>query len=160
TLQLFPRRVAATSAGSFWSPGFSRGDIEWDWRSFRGHESEAVPPCTSEGSPPDDWDDSFESKWLAIPAVAVPAAFATTGWKQARLGRCAAPVTGGEGQGFVTHGAHDGAADATMRVVALHDASLLVEIQDDRFVFDASRRLYEDHVELWAVSGEGPSSGE
>jgi hypothetical protein len=160
TLQLFPRRVASTSRGSFWSPGFNRGDSKWDWRSFRGEETETVPPCTAEGSPPDEWDDSFETPWLAIPAVAVSETFAASGWKAARLGNCAALVTGGDEQGFVSHGQHDGVADATMRVVALHDASLVIEIRDDRFVFDAARRLHEDHVELWVASGEGPSSGD
>ncbi len=165
--QLFPRRIVDAMEMSHWTVGPSYLLSHWNWQSFSGHEAIEVPDCSVLDTVADPLalDPSrFSYAWLPIPVVTVPRQYAEEGWRNARLGRCSVrvgverPDSKGEIEGFVTHGRHEGAKDATLRVVGISPTTLIVEVTDDRWVFDAPRTLFRDHLEVWTGPAPEESS--
>jgi hypothetical protein len=99
-------------------------------------------PDTIETEPP------YESVY--VPQVELQPAGAAATWRGLRLGSCAVAVDGREGRGWTVHGAAaaDG-ADARFKAVLIAADTLLVEVEDDRWVSGAASWLKDDHLELW-----------
>ncbi len=101
-----------------------------------------------------DWEPGTRNggcehyRYLELPDVDLPDEFLTTSWQTARLGSCAADVSGQHGHGFTIFGTNNGPNDASFRVV-LSGITLFVEVTDDHFVGPSGNWVNDDHVELW-----------
>jgi len=165
TVQLSPLRILDDAhSDDYMGSDSNASSSTWSWVDFAGRGEATAPPCGPDGAPLDTSEHPdaalAEARWLAIPQVALPAAFAKGDWRTTQLASCAAHVDAGAGEGdaprgFIVHGASGDPSDARMAVVAGADGALYVEIQDDRIVSGNRRWIFEDHLELWASDDAG-----
>ncbi|MFZ5444908.1 MAG: hypothetical protein ACOZQL_33265 [Myxococcota bacterium] len=152
--QLWPPRPVSASSTSFHASAPQLTDeTRWSWRDFTGERVRQLSVCGEDGQP--DLREEAPARPVRsalIPRVALPAEYVSGGWKTTALGSCSASA------GFVVFGAKGEAADASLRVVAAEQGTVLfLEVSDDAWVTNEKKWIAGDHLELW-LSGEAPST--
>lgn len=144
-LQLSPPKLVSSTSTSFHASTPQLVDeTRWSWDTFSGERSRAISLCTDEGTP--DLREEAEPKTIKqvlVPKLALPAAFTSGGWKETSLGACAAKAP------YFTYGGKGSDDDATLKVVAVSDRELFLEITDDVFTTNEKKWIAGDHLELW-----------
>jgi hypothetical protein len=143
--------LVESTNGAWWKLGPNTTETTRDARTGVTRTRWGVPAC--EGYSTDDPMKSplIERAYTVIPRVAAGEVEALrAGWRTAALPARALDVTSAGGDGYVVHGKPGEAADARLRVVALGDRELIVEVADDHVVSGGKTWIFDDHLELWA----------
>lgn len=151
--------LVESTNGAWWKLGPNTTETTRDERRGLSRVRWSVPAC--EGYSADDPMKSalLERAYTVIPRAAAGEVEALrTGWRTAAFPAIALDVTSAGGDGYVLHGQPGEAADARLRVIALGDRELLVEVADDHVVSGGKSWIFDDHLELWA--GDSPLSYE
>lgn len=126
-LQLNPLALMKTSILTFptESPQFT-DETRWSWDQFSGERIRMFSLCTDDGQPDRREDAKPRALRSAlIPQVAVTKSYAEGGWKDTQLGTCAARAS------YPLQGAAGADSDSVLKVVALSERELVIEITDD-----------------------------
>jgi hypothetical protein len=95
--------------------------------------------------------DPAAYRYLVIPRSPPSAAGTEDGWREDRNNLRWLNIDSSGASGYVVHGKPGDAGDAGLRVTALGDRLLLVDVADDRLVPAAEPWIHADHLELWAT---------
>ena len=137
-LQLNPPQLLTTTVGTFPSaaPKFI-DESKWQWDTSSGERTRFLSLCTEEGHA--DLREDVKPKAVRsamIPKAVVTKAFVEGGWKTTALGSCAAKAT------WPIQGAAGTDQDSSLKVMAINDSELVIELVDD--VYGPG-----DQLQLW-----------
>ncbi len=165
----FARRSWTLAAGAT-----AYEEERWDWSEFRGQtvwfeeacEGRERASASTHFPAPGELPAEPYFAYAALPAVEIDAAYASGGWRETGLGRCALRIDGNGGGGFGLQGRADGPDDSSLRAVFDGEGkTLYVEVFDDRLVGPGGAA--EDRLEVLVDAaagesrrcGEGPGAG-